>query len=254
MANYHVKVIGSLDQWRALAPEWGALVAHARTVNPFLSQPWLTAWISCFTGSSIELFLCAVYKDDALIAVAPWCIRRAEQGPFRPRQVEFIGSHETGADYLDVVCRRGQEAAAARALGEFLFSRPRGDWTMLALCDTDPESLFLAHFIAQLEESGKHFSFSQAPYCPELYLGSSVEELTESMSSERKRQLRRDWKKFCEMKDFRFETDSGDSEVLIVPGAIFSRSITSVGPESGDSTRSSNSTCRTPRPEPRTPG
>jgi hypothetical protein len=44
-----------------------------------------------------------VYKNNDLVGIAPFYLKNDKYGPFKMRQIEFLGTPEAGSDYLDVI-------------------------------------------------------------------------------------------------------------------------------------------------------
>src|SRR5205085_5146734 len=91
-------------------------------------------------------------------------------GIVQVREIGFLGLPEAGSDYLDVVIRRGKERLVAQALVNILFGELSSCWDTLALKDIPAESAFLAHFVADLHQRGKHYESQVGSFCPGVRL------------------------------------------------------------------------------------
>jgi CelD/BcsL family acetyltransferase involved in cellulose biosynthesis len=105
-----------LDDLRA---DWDDLLAASTARGPFLAWDWLQPWWSHLSPSA-ELNIVAVRHDGLLTGIAP--LMRSRTFPFSSR-LEFIGTGNAGSDYLDLIVRRGHEAAALSAMASELASQ-----------------------------------------------------------------------------------------------------------------------------------
>ena len=108
-----IEVITDTRAFHALREEWNSLLDATASWNPFLTWEWMWAWWTHLRENA-TLHIVTVYGDGQLIAVAPLMMVR--RGLALPPRLEFIGIGAAGADYLDVIVRRGYEGAALAAL------------------------------------------------------------------------------------------------------------------------------------------
>lgn len=109
-AGVTVDVIGDVQGFDRLRGEWPELLAASASNTPFLTWDWLRAWWTHLAGSS-TLNLLVLRDRSQLIAVAPMMVARRGLST----GLEFLGVG-AGADYLDIIIRRGRERDAISAL------------------------------------------------------------------------------------------------------------------------------------------
>jgi CelD/BcsL family acetyltransferase involved in cellulose biosynthesis len=110
-------VIDSAWGFTALRPEWNALVRASASPTPFLTWEWLHTWWTHLRETS-QLRIVAVRSGNELIAVAPF--RIGANGTANLHCVDVLGTGEAGSDYLDIIIRRGHEAAGLDAIEAFV--------------------------------------------------------------------------------------------------------------------------------------
>ena len=114
----------------ALADEWQALYRVAGRDNPFAAPDWLLPWARHFVPEP-DLDIFAVYRDRALVGVAPWYFKR--RAPLPPRlQLLGSGRHDALTELPQVLTTLGEARSVLRAvIGEW--ARQAGDWAWLEL-------------------------------------------------------------------------------------------------------------------------
>jgi len=114
----------------ALADEWQALYRVAGRDNPFAAPDWLLPWARHFVPEP-DLDIFAVYRDRALVGVAPWYFKR--RAPLPPRlQLLGSGRHDALTELPQVLTTLGEARSVLRAVvGEW--ARQAGDWAWLEL-------------------------------------------------------------------------------------------------------------------------
>jgi hypothetical protein len=185
MSDCSVRVIDSLAEWEGLSGTWNALLQKSSARTVFLTWEWLSSWASCYLDPGRKLFLLAVYRQNALIGIAPWYVQTVRQGVFHSRQIRFLGTPESGSDYLDVIALEGKEREVAAALFAFLLNEARFLWDSLLLRDIPADSLFYLHFSSRIEGSGKYSEISNGSFCP---VASVANDLPEAPVSARRKQ------------------------------------------------------------------
>lgn len=157
-----VDVVNDAEGFEALYPAWNEVLRGSSANSPFLTWEWQYSWwTTC--GRRTGLRILAVRMDDELVAIAPLHVTRPRPPWFRV--LELMGTGGAGADYLDVIARRGAEGVALRALASSL------DEQGLALCMTHlrPDSL-AARLAARLHTDGWTSRDSPAGICPYIRL------------------------------------------------------------------------------------
>jgi len=188
--NYRVLLIDSKEGLAQIAGPWNDLLIQSRSNTIFLTWEWLYSWSECFLSSDRRLFVILVNKDSELIGVAPWCIHHFRYFGFSMKEIEFLGIPETGSDYLDVFAKQGKEKEVAHQIYHFL-QRSTSAWNSLALKYISSDSLFLLHFINEMDEDGKYTQLRHGPYCPSVSLPQTTDAFMAQLSSNRRQQYSR---------------------------------------------------------------
>jgi CelD/BcsL family acetyltransferase involved in cellulose biosynthesis len=188
---YGVSVLTSFEEWVRFADSWNGLLAQSRAETVFLTWQWVYTWAECYWRPGSELFILAVYRGNELVGIAPWCIRRCPTAAGTVRKVAFLGGSDVASEYLDVFAKRGKEREVARCVFDFLFTDARARWDTLELAGIPADSLFLLHFLANIDEKGKHVEIDAGVFCPTMPLPSTSAALFENLSANRREQFRR---------------------------------------------------------------
>jgi CelD/BcsL family acetyltransferase involved in cellulose biosynthesis len=205
-----VEWIATLDDLKRVSSVWNPLLQGSQSVTVFLTWQWLGSWVERFLTENRTLFVLCVRLADEVVGIAPWYIETVQRGALTLREVRFLGSPESGSDYLDVILQEGKERAAAEALFEFLFGKGRQYWDELRLTDLPAESLFLLHFLNVAEKHGKFAELRRHAYLPQTPLPDTGDAFLASLSSNRRyifgrdmRRLAKEWK--CDHVTYRGE-------------------------------------------------
>ncbi|MFW9780570.1 MAG: GNAT family N-acetyltransferase [Candidatus Heimdallarchaeota archaeon] len=195
MPEYEVKIIESLKSFELIKDEWNELLLESRTKSIFLTWEWLYTWAESYIGKLRELFIIAIYKSGNLVGAAPWYLRHFRYGPFKIRRLEFLGTPETGSDYLDILTKNGFEYVISSKLYEHLMTAVPEKWDCLYLRDIPANSFLLVDFIVHFLREGKHIDVRQDSLCPIIRLPETWEGFIASLSANRRQQLKRHAKK-----------------------------------------------------------
>jgi len=190
-----VQVIDSLEQWQPVAEGWNTLLAKSLSNTIFLTWEWLFSWAKCFLNPERKLFVICIYQSEQLIGIAPFYLRQQKNKLPALRQIRFLGSPETGSDYLDVIIQKGKEKLVAGLLYEYLYTAGRAQWDELRLTDIPSESLFLLHFLNRVEEQGKFSEIHRCAVMPQTKLPEQKDTFLLSLSSNRRERFRRDMRR-----------------------------------------------------------
>jgi CelD/BcsL family acetyltransferase involved in cellulose biosynthesis len=192
MENYQVTLIESFDHWQKISKSWNELLGESASDNIFLTWEWLSAWTECFLNKDRRLFVLTVCKNDELLGIAPWYVSRRSHLGFPLKQIEFLGSPESGSDYLDVFMKKGKEREVAFCIHDFLLDKARPLWDCLMLQDMPTNSRFLLHFLEKLREEGKYAEIRYGSFCPIALLPRENEEFFSQVSSHRRKRYNRE--------------------------------------------------------------
>lgn len=181
-----------MEQWRALRSEWNQLLQESDASSFFLTWEWLYSWAQVCLNNDRRLFVVALYDKSKLVGVAPLYIGKNRVGFFNIRELRFLSTPESGADYLDVICAKGYEKKAADRLFHYLHHEANHQWDQLTLTDMRSDSLFLIHFETVIEQTGKSSTFAGSDYCPVLTLPATEEALYAGLSPGWRKKFKQD--------------------------------------------------------------
>jgi CelD/BcsL family acetyltransferase involved in cellulose biosynthesis len=123
----HIRTFAEAD---ALADDWRALFRASAVTNPFAAPDWLLTWARHFVPER-DLDIFTVWRDGALVGLAPWYVKR---DPLVPRRLQLLGSgrHDALTELPQVLTAPGEARSVLRAvIGEW--SQRPGDWGWLEL-------------------------------------------------------------------------------------------------------------------------
>jgi CelD/BcsL family acetyltransferase involved in cellulose biosynthesis len=192
--KHKIEIIKSFDTFELLKPYWNNLLCFSDSNTIFLTWEWIFSWAECYLDEKRTLFILTVYKDFELIGIAPWYINHTTYNFLSMRRIEFLGTPEAGSDYLDVIAKRGREREVAASLYQFLFDQGRSFWDCMFLREIPSSSIFLLHFLNQIEVDGKYVEIRHGSFCPIASLPASPEGFLLGTSSNRRKQFTRDWR------------------------------------------------------------
>ncbi len=210
MPDLQVHQIDTYQDWHNLIPDWDRLLQDCPAATFFQTWQWLMSWAECCLDEKRSLFLLACYDQERLVGVAPWYIRTGKVGPFRLRELRFLGFPDPGSDYLAVLAAKRKEQQVAHAVYAYIFHGPgKKAWDQLCLTDIRADDLFLLHFMAKVNEAGKYVELSFSGYCPYLVLPRSQEELYAQLSPGWRKKVKQDIRVLEREQDLRLTSSSG---------------------------------------------
>jgi len=205
-----IQLIDNFQDWYALAPQWEELWHESSSATFFQTWQWLMSWAECCLDDSRSLFILACYDKERMVGVAPWYIQRKKLGPFRLRELRFLGFPEPGSDYLAVLAAKKREKWVADALYDYLFAGEGSKaWDQLRLTDIRADDLFLLHFLDKVNEDGKYADLSFSGYCPYLVLPQSPDELYAQLSPGWRKKVKQDTRVLEREQGLRLTSSSG---------------------------------------------
>ncbi|MDC4226029.1 MAG: GNAT family N-acetyltransferase [Candidatus Manganitrophus sp.] len=89
-------------------------------------------------------------------------------------------------------CKKGKEKEVARSIYHFLFGEGASQWDCFGFLDIPSDSLFLLHFMEQMEEDGKYLEVEAGAFCPSLALPKTREEFLARLTQNRRQKYTRD--------------------------------------------------------------
>jgi CelD/BcsL family acetyltransferase involved in cellulose biosynthesis len=210
-------LIDSFEEIVAMASSWNNLLTQSGCNSIFLTWDWLYTWSKYFLDSNRKLFILALYRKGKLIGLAPWCIRKIKKRFFSIRQIEFLGTPETGSDYLDILAIRGKEKHVSECIYAYLFGEGHKLWDSMLLQDIPSDSLFMLHFMNKLRNDGKYAQLVEGCFCPISILPPSDDNFFAQLSPNRREQFRRHYRLLQKRGDLNHHTcylDNGSEEAF----------------------------------------
>jgi CelD/BcsL family acetyltransferase involved in cellulose biosynthesis len=161
-APFHVALVADLSAMARMRAEWTELL-EASDAGLFNAWEWLYPWCRRVAPEREPVILTARDAAGSLVGVMPLGLERRRVLGRRVQRLAFLGETLVGSDYLDVVARRGMEAAVGRAFAQELHAR-RGAWDVLDLLDLREDSLTVGHLRDAFRDALVHLSERYA--CP----------------------------------------------------------------------------------------
>jgi CelD/BcsL family acetyltransferase involved in cellulose biosynthesis len=172
-ADITTRVLRSLDQIRAITPEWRELFERSHATS-FQSPDWLLAWMEVFSPET--MMFVEARRAGRLIAVAPLLIYRRDGEPV----LAFTGGGVS--DYLDMLVEPGFENQSLQAILHAALEINES-WTTLDLTDLPSHSPLLA--LTPLRDSS-----CRHDCCTVLRLPSAKDDLVHLISKRQRANLR----------------------------------------------------------------
>ena len=185
--KYRISIIESMDTWEEISDSWNKLLQQSRSDTIFLTWEWLYTWGKRYLGKDRSLFILVVYENNEITGIAPWYINSFKYGPFRLRQIEFLGCPEAGSDYVDVFTREKKEKEIAQLIYHYLFHEISCKWDLIMLRSIPSRSLFLLNFLQEIKKNRKYYEIQDDAFCPFLFLPRKWEEFNNGLSQSRRR-------------------------------------------------------------------
>lgn len=183
--NYGIAVRVELsDDLTALDGGWSALWESDPTATPFASSQWLTAWCSHWAEGGRPWIL-LVYDGKRLAGAAPFLLRR--RGGLRLLNGLGVGV----GNYWDVIAAPEDRAEVVAAVAAELAGRS-GEWDAFFLDKLPEESAT----IAAVQKAGLRTESVARMVSPRIELPDTFEDYLMTLSSKRRRDIRRCLDKF----------------------------------------------------------
>lgn len=195
--------------FETLREEWDELLSASASNCLFLTWEWLYTWWKHLSNGR-RLHLITVRCGEELAAIAPLAVRPQKLRLLFPfRSLEFLGTGSVGSDYLDIIVRRGKEAAAVRAVADHLVV---GN-LMLELASIKRESCLAAALSAELLERGWSRSEERFTVCPFIDVSRhSWQSYLATLGREHRHNFKRRLRHLTEKFDVRFEHAVSEEE------------------------------------------
>lgn len=126
------EVVTDLARLRELGAAWDALNQASESPSIFLSWPWIEDWLATIGAGRSILTVVVMNNQGELLGAAPFYLTRMKLA----RAVTFsclrvLGDADSGAEYPDVLVRKGMEAAVLPLMRDALAST--GGWDLVWL-------------------------------------------------------------------------------------------------------------------------
>ncbi len=127
------QVITRHDELRTLRGEWNDLLADSGANSIFLTWEWIAAWLEAVRPQAPLLVIALRDGSGRLAAVAPFYMTRMRLVRLMSfRCLRVLGDQDSGAEYPDLIIRRGCEEEALPMLRDVLGTLRR-NWDCLWL-------------------------------------------------------------------------------------------------------------------------
>ena len=116
------------DRVLALAGEWDHLVADSPSGSPFLTWPWIGAWLETLgREADLEVVTARDPMDGRLLGVAPFFVEPRRRAGVAYRSLRVIGNGPAAPDHLDMPIRSDHVEQIAPMLWEAVGLNRRWD-------------------------------------------------------------------------------------------------------------------------------
>ncbi len=160
--SVRVETIEDTAAFEGLREAWTELLSASAADRLFLTWEWLFTWWKHLAAGR-RLSILAVRSGGDLVGLAPLALAPptvAHLWSLPP--LEFLGTGSVGSDYLDVIIRRGHDAAVVAALAEHLAGRNLA----IALTQIDTKEGAVWHLGGELARRGWSSSREVTAVCP----------------------------------------------------------------------------------------
>ena len=174
--------------FRALEPEWNALVRRSRFNSIFLTYEWQTTWWEALGQGDLWIVALRCPRSAQLVGIAPLFLHTLAGGR---RQFNLVGCVEV-SDYLDLIAAKGWEEAVYTSLLAWLQSPEAPPWESWVLCNL-PEASTTYQTLPELAAaSGLRAEVTQEDTAPQFHLPLRYEAyLQDQLDKKQRHELRR---------------------------------------------------------------
>jgi CelD/BcsL family acetyltransferase involved in cellulose biosynthesis len=208
--HLHAQVVDDRAEFQAMEAEWHELLAESATNSLSLTHAWLSTWWETFQAGRQLALTCLRDDSGRLIAVAPLLSRKVRyRGLLSCRRLEFLASGENEADeidsdYLDLIIRRGFEAAATARFIAAWIAQPRRAWEEIVLPFIPEQSPHLALLETAARQAGLVYEVLDRKPGVVIPLPATWEEYLAGRSSNARRNIQRERRKLENIGPLRF--------------------------------------------------
>ena len=127
-----------------LGGDWNRLLAESRTNSFFLRWEWLRIWWENYRDGDTELCIVLVFRDDALIGIAPFYIRSLTwKNVLKYRRLMFLGTTDECllSQHMDLIYRAGDEKTVVGEVLAYIRNEDLCDEISLQKVDTSSSTI-----------------------------------------------------------------------------------------------------------------
>lgn len=194
---YSARVINSSEEFFLLEEKWDNLLSHSSSNNYFLRWEWLWNWWEVFKAENRELYILLIEKENGeLVGIAPFYLSgRCLGGIYPVRRLMFLGTQTegggaVGSEYMNIISKKGEEAAIAEYILEYIIMHKVCDEIYLSKMDTSCTSFVQIKKIASRE--GIFTLVDNKSISPYIKLPSSWDEYLSGLSSSVRYRIRKE--------------------------------------------------------------
>lgn len=188
--NLSVEVITTREGLEPIEGQWNSVLEASESSTIFLTWEWISAWLDVVRPDA-RVFVVVVRDTDArLIAIAPFYRTRLRLLGLVPyRCLRVIGDCDSGAEYPDVIIRRGFEDEAMSSVLAALLEH-REMWDCVWLPNMGPSQNPAARLAATAHKAGFRCRFRAADFAS-IQLPNSFDHYLLSLPRKIRYQMRR---------------------------------------------------------------
>jgi CelD/BcsL family acetyltransferase involved in cellulose biosynthesis len=141
-----IHIIETVAEFANLEKTWGEFLSSSPSDNYFLTWEWLWNWWNVYAQPGDRLAIALITRGDETVGIAPLYVRNKLLGGLYPvRRMMFLGTQEEGSgdvcsDYMDVICREGEEGPVLELLFKTIDERDMCDEICLHRIDTSAKT------------------------------------------------------------------------------------------------------------------
>ncbi len=215
-----IKIIKTWPELASLAAEWNGLLSRSRADTVFLRWEWIHAWMDV-AGNQLEPLVITVRDTKGrLVGVAPFYVaayRLLNLATYRVLRI--LGDFPTGAEYLDWIVDKDQEAAVSARIGQAL-RECRDQWDGIWMPYTSGWTGASERIEEACKEAGLLYRARPAQFAY-LDLPRTFSEFLEARSGHWRHELRRKERKVFRHADVSFDRCSSEDELQAYLDGLF---------------------------------
>ena len=209
------KLVKNKEELSSLKEDWSILHSKSKNNSPFSTWEWVSNYEKILMGRNEELnIICIFNKEEKLIAVAPFILKKERRYGLEFNIVELIGGDDgIAADYMDIIIDPEYLDEGKTRLLNYLIKGTDFQWDLIRWSGILDDSKCL-DLLGQFKNEGYEAVGEAMDICPYITLPKTWEEYLDSLSKKSRynvRKKRRDLEK--EYKNCRFFF-VGDEETL----------------------------------------